>query len=71
VEGLERENTKTVLAHFGVESARRAKNAGSKEEVILITEVEFARVDVGALTLSLMDALPRVKVALPVSVGSR
>lgn len=56
------EDVRAVLKSFGVESSRRATTTDSTEEVILISQSDFDRVDVEALTLALMNVLPHTKV---------
>jgi hypothetical protein len=59
---MAREDVREVLAGAGVHDARRATSTDPTEEVILLQEEDYRRVDVEALTRALMDVLPHVKV---------
>lgn len=62
MEQFAREDIRAVLASYGVSSARRATSTGVSEQVVLLAQADFASVDVRALTLALMDALPHTQV---------
>jgi hypothetical protein len=57
-----REDVLEVLAKYGVASARRADDTDESEEIILLSESAYKKVDVNVLTRDLMEVLPHVKV---------
>lgn len=62
LEPFAREDLRAVLHHFGVTFARRALSTDSTEEVILLTQEEYERIDGEALTRAVMDVFPHTKV---------
>jgi hypothetical protein len=62
LEPFAREDLRGVLHRFGVTIARRSLSTDSAEEVILITQEEYERIDREALTRALMDVFPHTKV---------
>ena len=60
-----REDVMDVLRRYGISSARRADNSEDEtEEIILLADETYARVDIDALTRALIDVLPHKKVAV-------
>jgi len=57
-----REDVRAVLRRFGMGSARRAPDSDDTEEVILLAESDYQKVDVDALTTALIDVLPHKKI---------
>jgi hypothetical protein len=57
-----REDLRAVLQRFGVPGARRALITDPTEEVILLADEEYGRVDHEALTLAVMEVFPHRKV---------
>lgn len=57
-----RDELRKVLQEFGVTRASRATTTDLTEEVILVSARDFDAVDVMALTIALMRALPHTKV---------
>jgi hypothetical protein len=62
LEPFAREDLRTVLARFGVASARRALSTDRTEEVVLLLAGDFNRVDREALTQAVMESFPHTKV---------
>lgn len=51
-----------VLHNHNIKAARRATPLDNTEEVILLDPETYARIDVKAVTLAMMDVLPHIKV---------
>ncbi|MHB1819149.1 MAG: hypothetical protein ACYCO9_14070 [Streptosporangiaceae bacterium] len=62
MERFAREDVLQVLGRYGIASARRAADTDESEEIILLSESVYKKVDVDSLTRALMDVLPHVKV---------
>jgi hypothetical protein len=70
MEPLGREDTRAVLARFGIFSAQRAADTDSTEEVILLAGDAFASIDPTEVALAIMEVLPSTKVWVVESGGS-
>ena len=57
-----REDVRRVLSRYGISAARRAADVDDSEEVILVSQTVYERVDVDGLTQALIDVLPHAKV---------
>ena len=62
METFAREDVREVLASYGISAARRAVDSDETEEIVLLDEAVYGRVDVDRLTRALMEVLPHTKV---------
>ena len=62
LEPFARQDVRKVLDRFDIGGARRAADTDSTEEVILLGEGDYRRVDVENLTRELMIVFPHTKV---------
>ena len=65
VEQFAREDVVATLKEFGVVRGWRAITTDATEEVILLTEADYAKVDVRELTLALMNVFPHQVAVVP------
>lgn len=61
---LARKDIRTVLARFGISSARRAVDTDATEEVILLSPDDFVRIDPREVTIAVMGVVPHTKVLI-------
>ena len=57
-----RADIRAVLARFGISSALRASDADPSEEVFLLKESDFKRINPDEVSLAIMAVLPNTKV---------
>ena len=62
METFAREDVREVLASYGISAARTALDTDETEEIVLLDEAVYGRVDVDRLTQALMEVLPHTKV---------
>ena len=61
---FDRENLTQVLAAFGISGARRALISNATEEIILLTEHDYSRIDVEAVLRAAAAVFPEKKTAV-------
>jgi hypothetical protein len=62
VERFAREDVMEVLGRYGISSARRAADTDDSEEIILVDEATYRRLDAESVTRTLIEVLPHTKV---------
>jgi hypothetical protein len=62
LEPFARRDVRQVLKRFGIENARRATPRDPTEEVFMLGQVEYDRIDPDVVATALMEVLPHTKI---------